>query len=352
MSIGVVLGTRPEIIKLASVIEALDREALDHCLIHTNQHYDRELDARFFEELELEPAEVNLRVGSGSHGRQTAMMLELIEAEVESRRLDHVIVQGDTNSGLAGALAAAKMPCTVSHVEAGLRSFDLRMPEEINRRLIDHLADELFPPTDRAAEELRKESVPGHVHPAFGNTVVDAVLRYAGRRDVPAEERGGYVLMTLHRPENVDDPATLEEMLGAVATVAEEHDLDVVFPAHPRTVRRIEEHGLKLPARIEAGEPKGFRELLDLQAGANVVMTDSGGLQEESCVLGTPSVVMRRTTDRPETVAVGASILAGVSAAGIIEAGGDAIARAGTSWAQPFGDGRSGERIVASIASR
>ena len=351
MRFGVVLGTRPEIIKLASVLEALGKADLDHSLIHTNQHYDRELDARFFEELELDPPAVNLRVGSASHARQTAIMLELIEGEIERRRLDHVIVQGDTNSGLAGALAAAKSPCTVSHVEAGLRSFDLRMPEEINRRAIDRLSDELFPPTADSSRELQRESVSGRIHPPFGNTVVDAVLRYAGRRHVPVTERGRYLLLTLHRPENVDDGPTLEAIFAGVASVAEEHALDVVFPAHPRTVRRVEEFGLELPGAIEASEPRGVRELLDLQARARWVMTDSGGLQEESCVLGTPTVVMRLTTDRPETVAVGASVLGGVSTEGIVAAAREAIGRLGQPWEQPFGEGDAGRRIVAVLAA-
>ncbi len=346
MKVGVVLGTRPEIIKLAPVIEEIESRGIEYMLIHTNQHYDWDLDAQFFEEMELAPPALNLGVGSGRHGEQTAKMLAAIEAAIEREDLTHVLVQGDTNSGLAGALAAAKLQRSVTHVEAGLRSYDMRMPEELNRRLIDHISQHLFPPTATAHDVLTAEAVPGRVHPPSGNTVVDAVLRYAPRSGVPLSEREPRVLMTLHRPENVDDEPTLRGIVGAVAEVGETHDLEVVFPTHPRTRERLREFAIALPSRIEMSQPRSFRGLLALQAGSRLVMTDSGGVQEESCVLGTPCVVMRSHTDRPETIAVGASALGGVEPEKIVAAAEAMIALEDIGWTQPFGEGTSSRQIV------
>lgn len=346
MKIGIVLGTRPEIIKLAPVIEEVEARSLDRFIVHTNQHYDWEMDAQFFEELELPPADLNLGVGSGSHGEQTAKMLAAIEKAIVEQELTHVVVQGDTNSGLAGALAGAKLLRRVAHVEAGLRSYDMRMPEELNRRLIDHLAHDLFPPTETAHGILTGESVPGQVHDPTGNTIVDAVLRYSPHRDVPIGEREPFILLTLHRPENVDHEPTLRAILNAVGEVAADSDLDVTFPAHPRTRGRLEQFGMALPPRVEFAPLKSFRDLLALQATARLVMTDSGGLQEESCVLGSPCVVLRTHTDRPETVDVGASRLAGVEREGIVAASEEMLAVRRAAWDQPFGDGSSSRAII------
>jgi UDP-N-acetylglucosamine 2-epimerase (non-hydrolysing) len=351
MRVGIVLGTRPEIIKLAPVIAKAAERSLERFVIHTNQHYDWEMDAQFFEELELPAPDLNLGVGSGPHGRQTGLMLAAIETAIEEQGLTHVIVQGDTNSGLAGALAGAKLLRRVAHVEAGLRSYDMRMPEELNRRLIDHVARDLFPPTATARAVLEGESVPGSVHEPTGNTVVDSVLRYADRRAVPIEEREATILMTLHRPENVDHEPILRAILATVGEVAADHDLDVVFPAHPRTRRRLEEFGVPLPPRIEFAPLKSFRELLALQAGARLVMTDSGGVQEESCVLGSPCVVLRTHTDRPETLAVGASSLGGVEREGILAAAEEMLAVRDLGWEQPFGDGSASVRILDALAA-
>jgi UDP-N-acetylglucosamine 2-epimerase (non-hydrolysing) len=351
VKVGIVLGTRPEIIKLATVIEEVDSRSLDRYLIHTNQHYDWELDAQFFEEMELPPPDLNLDVGSGAHGEQTAKMLTAIEAAIEREALTHVVVQGDTNSGLAGALAAAKMLRRVAHVEAGLRSYDMRMPEELNRRLIDHISDDLFPPTPTAHAVLTGESVPGRVHDPSGNTVVDAVLRYAPRRAVPIADRDPLILLTLHRPENVDSEQTLRSILSAVAQVASGLGIKALFPAHPRTRERMQRFGIELPPQIELAPLKSFRELLALQAGARLVMTDSGGVQEEACVLGSPCVVLRTHTDRPETIDVGAGLLGGVEQAGILAAAETMLAVERVDWEQPFGDGSSSRTIVDALVA-
>ncbi len=351
MRVGIVLGTRPEIIKLAPVIEEVGSRSLERTVIHTNQHYDWEMDAQFFEEMELPAPDLNLGVGSGRHGAQTAQMLAAIELAVEERELTHVIVQGDTNSGLAGALAAAKLLRSVAHVEAGLRSYDMRMPEELNRRLIDHISHDLFPPTAIAHSVLTGESVPGRVHDPSGNTVVDAVLRYAPRSAVPLGEREARILLTLHRPENVDHEDVLRSILAGVERVAEQARLDVVFPAHPRTRERLTQFGIDLPPRIELAPLQSFRELLALQAGSRLVMTDSGGVQEEACVLGSPCVVLRTHTDRPETIEVSASRLAGVEREAIAAAGEAMLALDRIDWDQPFGDGSSSRRIVDALVA-
>jgi UDP-N-acetylglucosamine 2-epimerase (non-hydrolysing) len=351
MRLGIVLGTRPEIIKLAPVLEEVRSRLLPHYVIHTNQHYDWELDAQFFEELELPEPHQNLGVGSGPHGVQTAKMLRAIERAIEEQELTHVIVQGDTNSGLAGALAAAKLLRRVAHVEAGLRSYDMRMPEELNRRLIDHIASDLFPPTATARSVLSGESVPGRIHDVWGNTVVDAVLRYAPRRAMPIAERRPRILLTLHRPENVDHEEILRDILSAVGRVAAERDLDVVFPAHPRTRERLELYRIALPPRIEIVPLKSFRELLALQAESRLVMTDSGGVQEESCVLGSPCVVLRSHTDRPETIEVGAARLGGVRQPGILAATEEMLAVRDLDWDQPFGEGTASARIVEALVA-
>jgi UDP-N-acetylglucosamine 2-epimerase (non-hydrolysing) len=351
LRVALILGTRPEIIKLAPVIVALKAHCIEHHVVHTNQHYSNELDSAFFEELELDPPAVNLGVGSGDHGQQTGRMLERLEEAIRELDANYVIVQGDTNSGLAGALAAAKMPCAVAHVEAGLRSFDRRMPEEVNRRAIDHLADDLFPPTDLSRENLTCERVPGVVHEPTGNTIVDAVLRYAERVRVPVSERSPYILVTFHRAENVDHPVVLKNLVRGIAAVAEEHSLDVVFPAHPRSLKRCAEFGVRLPKVFTVVSPTPFRTLLQLQANARLVMTDAGGLQDESCVLGTPCVTLRTTTERPETVQVGANMLGGVTVASIVAAAKAMLARADVLWPQPLGDGFAGARIVDILVS-
>jgi UDP-N-acetylglucosamine 2-epimerase (non-hydrolysing) len=346
---AVVLGTRPEIIKLAPVLWALRESGSEYCVIHTNQHYSPSLDADFFEELRLRAPDVNLGIGSDSHGVQTGRMLASIEAALLSRNTLAVIVQGDTNTTLAGALAAAKLHIPVAHVEAGLRSYDRRMPEEVNRRLVDHVADQLFPPTQLARENLLAECVAGEVSQPVGNTIVDAVMRCAPREWKPLHERRPFILLTLHRAENVDDAHVLEAILTGVESVAVANDLGVVLPLHPRTSARIAAYGLRLSPVFDLREPISFTELLRLQAEARIVMTDSGGLQEESCILRTPCVTLRTTTERPETVKVGANRVAGVDPTAIFAAAEDMLSLRNAEWAQPFGDGRSGERIASSL---
>ncbi|MBI4022821.1 UDP-N-acetylglucosamine 2-epimerase (non-hydrolyzing) [Candidatus Berkelbacteria bacterium] len=355
MTLAIILGTRPEVIKLAPVIRAAEAANLTVQLIHTNQHYSERMDRVFFEDLELPAPTVNLGIGSGSHGAQTGRMLEAIEAELLARRPDAVLVQGDTNTVVAGGLAAAKLGIKLGHVEAGLRSYDRSMPEELNRIVVDHLADYLFAPTAHADAILAQEGLPSERRFITGNTVVDTVLQHralAAERSTVLGDLGltqeQYLLLTLHRPSNVDTADRLAALLVALADVAQAQACPIVFPAHPRTLARLTEFSLTVPEGIRVIEPGGYLDFLSLQEYARLILTDSGGIQEEACILGVPAVTLRDTTERPETVEVGASLLAGTP-----EEIGPAVATMlarPRGWSNPFGDGHAAERIVAIVS--
>lgn len=346
-----VLGTRPEIIKLSPVIRAYVRRGLPFAILHTNQHYSPEMDAVFFEQLELPAARVNLGVGSGSHGEQLGRMLPGIEKALLDLKPETVVVQGDTNSVLAGALIGQRLGLTVAHVEAGLRSHDRRMPEEHNRILTDHLSDLLFAPTEAARDILLAEGFEAARVHVTGNTVVDAVQQagqIAARRGPQAQEypAGSYVLVTLHRPENVDHPETLLSILRGIEDAARGHGLEVVFPVHPRTTACLKRFGLSLPAGFKTLGALDYLRFIGLLRSAALVITDSGGVQEEACILRVPCVTARISTERPETVEAGANAVAGVEAEGIVAAAGRMLAVT-REWGNPLGDGQAGERIAA-----
>ncbi len=316
MKIAIILGTRPEIIKLSPIIRECERRKLDYCLIHTGQHYSYEMDRIFFDELKLPLPGYHLDVGSGSHGRQTGKMLAGIEDILAKEAPGLVYVQGDTNTVLAGALAASKLHIRIGHVEAGLRSFDRAMPEEVNRILTDHLSDLLFAPTAASKELLLKEGLAESRVFVTGNTIVDAVrenLMLTGKKLLPSLGLSpkSYLLSTLHRQENVDDRARLTEIFKGLGLVSGEYGLPVVLPVHPRTRKMIEAFGLKMPENVRLAEPVGFLEFLEAESNARLVLTDSGGVQEECCILGVPCVTLRESTERPETIQVGANVLAG-----------------------------------------
>ena len=292
MCIAIVLGTRPEIIKMAPVIRECERRNLDYFILHTGQHYSYTMDSIFFEQLELPQAKSNLDVGSGSHAEQTGRIMAGVEKVLMAERPDVVLVQGDTNTVVAGALAASKLHIKVGHVEAGLRSYDRTMPEEINRVVADHISDYLFAPTDISRENLRKEGIAEEKIHVTGNTIVDSVyqnLEIARRKvnvlaDLDLEPKG-YFLVTAHRAENVDNSNRLGEILKGLELVASEFSLPVVFPVHPRTRKMVAEFGFEFDG-IRAIEPLGFLEFLQLEANARLALTDSGGVQEETCILG------------------------------------------------------------------
>ncbi|QLG61095.1 non-hydrolyzing UDP-N-acetylglucosamine 2-epimerase [Halorarum salinum] len=351
-TLSFVLGTRPEIIKLSPVIRSCQRYDVPFSLIHTGQHYSDELDSVFFEQLELPPPEYNLAVGSSSHGEQTGEMIVGIESVLEEERPDVVLVQGDTNSVLAGTIAATKMKgIEVGHVEAGLRSFDREMPEEVNRRLADHAADHLFPPTETSRQQLLSEGLADDRITVTGNTIVDAVtqnVEIAHERSSVLAELGlesEFGLLTAHRAENVDDRERFVTLLDGVARAAREQDLLVVYPIHPRADKWVSEFGIDVPAEIRLVEPQDFLDFLVLEDEATIVFTDSGGVQEESCILQTPCVTLRDNTERPETVEVGANRIVGVESESVVE-GVREILGVGPNWENPFGDGTAAKQIL------
>lgn len=351
MKFGVILGTRPEIIKLSPIIRELDHQQLDYFIIHTGQHYSYEMDKIFFKELQLPLPRYNLDVGSGSHGHQTGQMMAGIEDVLVNEKPDIVYVQGDTNTVLAGALAASKLHIKIGHVEAGLRSFDRMMPEETNRVIADHISDLLFAPTEASKALLLKEGIPENKIFVTGNTIVDAVnenLKIANDSDV-LERLGlkpkGYMLSTLHRQENVDDKVRLYEIMKGLGEVSKKYNMSILLPMHPRTKKMIKEFGIQLPEGIHAIEPLGFMEFLKAEANARLVLTDSGGVQEECCILGVPCVTLRENTERPETISVGANRLAGYNSDKITKSV-RGITNLSSLWQNPFGDGHSGSRIL------
>ncbi|MHC1604391.1 MAG: non-hydrolyzing UDP-N-acetylglucosamine 2-epimerase [Candidatus Methanofastidiosia archaeon] len=350
MSIAIVLGTRPEIIKFSPIIRDLEKRRTDYFVIHTGQHYSFEMDKIFFEELELSEPKHHLNVGSGRHGEQTARMIDGIEKVFISEKPKIVLVEGDTNTVLAGSIVASKTDALLGHVEAGLRSYDRTMPEEINRVVSDHLSDLLFAPTQTSRGNLVKEGINEEKIFVTGNTVVDALFqnlkisqkRFSKESIIP---NGEYILVTAHRQENVDNPARLKSILESLHALSESLNVGVLFPAHPRTVKMMKRFLLDKPPGVEIIKPVGYLEFLQLESKALLIVTDSGGVQEEACILNVPCVTIRENTERPETVDVGANILAGTEKEKIVEMA-SRMANFDRKWVNPYGDGKSGERIA------
>ena len=349
--IAIVLGTRPEIIKMSPIIRECEARNLDYFILHSGQHYSYEMDRAFFEDLELPEPKYNLDVGSGTQAGQTAKIMTGIEDVLVKESPDIVLVQGDTNTVMAGALAAAKLHIRVGHVEAGLRSFDRTMPEEINRVVADHVSDYLFAPTETARRYLQNEGIEENKICVTGNTIVDAVFqnrdiskRRADILETLGLEPKSYFLVTSHRQENVDNPETLRNIIAGLEAVHREYSLPVIFPMHPRTRKMVEQFGISLEG-ISVMNPVGFLEFLRLESNARLVLTDSGGVQEETCILGVPCVTLRENTERPETIKVGANVLAGIAPLRIL----DRVKQMFTlrcAWVNPFGDGNASQKIV------
>lgn len=356
--IAVLVGTRPEIIKLAPVVHACEEMDIDCTIIHTGQHYSETLDAVFFDQLDLPDPAYNLEVGSGPHGEQTGEMLIGIEQILRQEDPETLLVQGDTNSVLAGAIAASKLDIKLGHVEAGLRSFDRQMPEETNRVLADHVADYLFAPSEQSKDYLLDEGIDSDRISVTGNTIVDALEAYqtvAQQQSTVLDELDltakAYFLMTVHRQENVEDPTRLKTILDGIAETAADYDLPVVYPAHPHTQERISEFGITVPDRIKLIEPREYLDFLQLEAEARLVLTDSGGVQEEACILGVPCVTIRSSTERPETLAVGANELTDPEPARLAASVDRMISKSGD-WENPFGDGQASKRILQTVVSQ
>ncbi len=325
MRIVSVIGARPQFVKAAPVSRALRHAGHTEFLAHTGQHYDSNMSDIFFEELEIPRPDANLSVGSGRHGAQTGAMLIGIEEILLREKPDCVLVYGDTNSTLAGALAAAKLSIPVAHVEAGLRSFNRAMPEEINRVVADHLSDILLCPSQTAVDNLKAEGITRGVH-LIGDVMYDAVLQFSElarqRSQILKEleiEPKKYLLATVHRAENTDDPARLRNILAAFSQISE----TIIFPIHPRTRAAIEDLGVSDLLRASAARllaPVGYLDMLMLERNARMILTDSGGIQKEAYWLGVPCVTLRDETEWVETVEAGWNILAGAETVAIVEA--------------------------------
>lgn len=358
MKLCFIFGTRPEIIKISPVIKECQKRKIDFVLIHTNQHYAKNLDEVFFQCLDLPRAKYNLGVGSGRHGEITGRMIIELETRLLREEPDMVLVQGDTNSVLAGALAAVKLNIPVGHIEAGLRSFDRLMPEEINRTIVDHIADYLFAPTAGAQENLLKEGIAKKQIFITGNTVVGALLSHIAiakkkskilsRLDLSAKE---YILSTVHRQENVDDIGRLKGIFNGLQKAAEKLGRSVVIPAHPRLIKMLRRFKIPVSQKIKLIEPVDYLDFINLEKNAQLVITDSGGVQEEACILKTACVTVRDNTERPETIFVGSNILAGAGAEKISLAA-DKMSRKKTGWSNPFGSSLASAKIIDIICKK
>ena len=335
---------------MSPIIRCCINSNLDYFILHTGQHYSYELDKSFFNDLELPEPKYNLNIGSGTHAVQTAGLLIGIEDILIKENPDVVLVQGDTNTVLAGALAASKLHIKIGHVEAGLRSYDRTMPEEINRVITDHISDYLYAPTEESRQNLIKEGITPEKIFVTGNTVVDAVFQNLSlskeKEDVLSRfhlKSKNYVLTTFHRAENVDNKDKLEGILLALQTIHSKYKLPIVFPMHPRTEKMIQLFGLSTDGLIVL-KPQGYFSFLQLEENAKAIFTDSGGLQEEGCIVGTPCLTLRENTERPETVSVGANILVGTNKESIMSAFSDL--KTDVSWVNPYGDGKAAENIL------
>jgi UDP-N-acetylglucosamine 2-epimerase (non-hydrolysing) len=352
-----VVGARPNFMKVAPVLAALSRRGAQQTLVHTGQHYDAKLSDEIFRELQLPEPDVNLGVGSGSHAEQTASVLVGMERCITEHRPDMVLVYGDVNSTLAATLAAVKLGVPVGHVEAGLRSGDRSMPEEINRLVTDRLASVLFTPSADGNAHLIAEGVDPKAIQLVGNVMIDTLVRLLPAADPAAMLKalgltngGGprpFVLVTLHRPSNVDDNAMLAKLLGALGEISK--DLPVIFPMHPRTRARVEAQGLAC-AGVQVTEPLSYLEFLGLQRHAAVVITDSGGIQEETTFLGIPCLTMRENTERPITVTLGTNELVGRDTSRLTTRTREILqGRKKQGVVPPLWDGHAAERIAGAL---
>ncbi len=359
MKIAFIVGTRPEIIKMSPLIDEVKNRGLNYILIHTGQHYDQEMSQQFFTDLELTQPDYNIGVGSSSHGKQTAVMLEGIEEILLKENPDIILVEGDTNAVMAGAIASSKLHLPVGHVEAGLRSFDKTMPEEINRMIADACSNLFFVPTEESAINLLFEGVNPHNIHITGNTIVDACqrnLKIAEKNSKLVSKldsgENNIITLTLHRAENVDDPVRLKNITDALLELDE---FSIVFPVHPRTRKTLEKFGfwdsLVKAKHIQLIKPVGYLDFLILLSNSKLVLTDSGGLQEEAITLNLPCITLRYNTERPETVTAGGNLLVGSSKKVVVDnvrriINDDTLYLEMSNACNPYGDGYASAKIV------
>jgi UDP-N-acetylglucosamine 2-epimerase (non-hydrolysing) len=351
MNVMHIVGARPNFMKAAPVVRALTKRiGFKQLIVHTGQHYDPNMSAIFFEQLGIPLPNLNLEVGSGSHARQTAEVMSRLESIVMEWKPDLVLVYGDVNSTLAAALVSSKLWVRIGHVEAGLRSFDRTMPEEINRLLTDQIADLLFTPSADADENLKREGIDSSRIYRVGNVMIDSLVRLLPEavKTVMDHFPDRYALVTLHRPGNVDDAQTLKNILESLLEVSAH--LEVIFPVHPRTRRRIGEFGTH-SFNLRLLEPLPYIEFLALQRKATVVITDSGGIQEETTYLGVPCLTVRENTERPVTVTLGTNTIIGQGRDKLRQELCRILKGDGKKGSvPPLWDGKAAERIAESIA--
>lgn len=372
-----IVGARPNFMKIAPIIDAIaahnrtGRAPIEHLLVHTGQHYDEKMSKLFFHDLGIPKPDMDLGVGSGSHAEQTAEIMKRFEKVCLKETPTHILVVGDVNSTIACALVASKLNIRVIHVEAGLRSFDRGMPEEINRVLTDAISDYLFITEKSAKDNLLREGVAVEKIFFVGNVMIDTLLKHRERAgesrvldELGLRDSHGYCVLTLHRPSNVDDKKTFTGLLDALLEIS--RDLPVIFPVHPRTGKKIKEFGLSrhfkaLPdGSVKKGGifttgPLGYLDFLRLMANARMVITDSGGIQEETTVLGVPCVTLRENTERPVTITDGTNVLAGIGRENIVSAARASLKRLNEgdyrAAVPPLWDGKAAKRIVEVLAS-
>ncbi len=356
-----VVGARPNFMKIAPIMNALIASSLQVRLVHTGQHYDEAMKHQFFNQLGIPHPDMDLEVGSGSHAVQTAEVMRRFEPVVDAEQPNAVLVVGDVNSTIACALVASKKGIPVIHVEAGLRSYDRTMPEEINRILTDQISDLLFTTERSARDNLLREGIAADRIHFVGNVMIDTLLRHV-KQAIPVEQilsglsnaplylnnTTGYGILTLHRPSNVDDPEVLERLLVTLRSISER--LPLIFPVHPRTESRIKALGLEsllATPRIQQLPPQGYLEMLGLMSGARLVLTDSGGIQEETTALGVPCITLRESTERPITAEQGTNTIVGTDPAKILFAVNEVLSKGGKAGQVPeLWDGRAAQRIA------
>jgi UDP-N-acetylglucosamine 2-epimerase (non-hydrolysing) len=353
VKLAVIAGARPNFVKVAPLLHECALRGVDAHLVHTGQHYDDALSASFFRDLDIPSPKVNFSVGSGSHAQQTAKVMTSFEDWLNENPVDAVVVCGDVNSTVACSLVAAKAGVPVAHIEAGLRSFDMTMPEEINRRVTDSISDWLFTPSRDADENLQREGVHQDRIQFVGNIMVDSLFR---ARDLVGNSRpevlsvvgaDSYGLVTLHRPALVDSIETLRAMVSALSELSEE--LQLIFPVHPRTQAKISEGQIAASSRLHFVSPMAYLDFVAAQSGARLVITDSGGVQEETTCLGVPCVTARDNTERPITLTHGTNVLAGTNPASVLAAARSALKSDVSDRRPELWDGKTAARIVTAL---
>ncbi len=353
MRICFIVGTRPEIIKMAPVIRECQKRLIPFFIIHSNQHYSEDMDSIFFDELELPAPNYNLDVGSGQHSNQTGNILIKMEPILLDEKPDLVLVQGDTNTVLAGALAASKLNIKVGHIEAGLRSYDRMMPEETNRVLTDHMSQYLFAVCSNQQNILSGEGISDDKIYTVGNTVSDSLFQHLdiaeSKSNILSElsiDAGDYFLVTVHRASNVDVKEHLLEVMQLFDEIHNHYSNSIIWPIHPRTKVKLSEYKITTPQYLKLIPPVGYLDFIKLQKNAKLILTDSGGIQEEACLLGVPCITLRENTERPETIEVGSNVLVGRNADKALAETKKWLSTLSYNWKNPFGDGHVSKAII------